>query len=220
MDRITLSATLMGQGFALGAGLIVAIGAQNVFVLTQGARGHKPWLVAGVCAGCDALLIALGVGGVGTLAAGSPWLVALLTLCGAAFLLAYGLRALKSSLRGESLGLDEHSPRPSTRAILLTALGVSLLNPHALLDTVVLIGGLASRLDASGRASFGLGAGLASLCWFYALSLGGRALAPVLRRPASWRVLDALVCLVMWGLAGGLLWDLASGPLAQLAGIA
>lgn len=217
MDGFSLNAALMGQGFALGAGLIVAIGAQNVFVLTQGARGHRPWLVAGVCSGCDALLIALGVGGVGSLASGSPWVVTLLTLCGAAFLLAYGLRALKSSLRGESLGLDEDSPRPSTRAILLMALGVSLLNPHALLDTVVLIGGLASRLDAPGRASFGLGAGLASLCWFYALSLGGRALAPVLRRPGSWRVLDALVCLVMWGLAGGLLWDLASGPPGGLA---
>lgn len=211
MGELEISAGIMGQGFALGAGLIVAIGAQNVFVLTQGARRHRPWLVAGVCAGCDALLIALGVGGVGGLAARTPWLVTVLTLCGAAFLLAYGLRALKSAVRGESLGLDEDSPPPPVRAILLTALGVSLLNPHALLDTVVLIGGLSSRLDAGGRLSFGLGAGLASLCWFYSLSLGGRALAPVLRRPGAWRVLDGLVCLVMWGLAAGLLWDLG-GP--------
>lgn len=200
-----ISGTILAQGFALGAGLIVAIGAQNVFVLTQGARRHRPWLVAGVCAGCDALLIAAGVGGVGTAAASSPSVVSALTLCGAVFLLVYGLRALKSALRGESLGLDETAPPPPLRVILLTALGVSLLNPHALLDTVVLIGGLSSRLDAPGRLSFGLGAALASLCWFSALSLGGRALAPVLRRPGAWRVLDGLVCLTMWGLAAGLL---------------
>jgi L-lysine exporter family protein LysE/ArgO len=205
---MVLSTALMGQGFALGAGLIVAIGAQNVFVLTQGARGHRPWLVAGVCAGCDGLLIAAGVGGVGAVAAASPGLTTVLTLCGAAFLLAYGLRALHSALRGESLGLDEDAPAPTLRAILLTALGVSLLNPHALLDTVVLIGGLSSRLNGPGRLSFGLGAALASVCWFFSLSLGGRALAPVLRRPGAWRVLDGLVCLTMWGLAAGLVWEL------------
>lgn len=192
------------QGFGLSAGLIVAIGAQNVFVLTQGARGHRPWLVAGVCTACDALLIALGVGGVGAAAASSPALSGGLALCGAAFLAVYGLRALKSALRGESLGLDEAALPPSVRGILLAALGVSLLNPHALLDTVVLIGGLSSRLDAGGRLAFGLGAATASACWFFSLSLGGRLLAPVLRRQGAWRVLDALVCLTMWGLAAGI----------------
>lgn len=212
-----IDAAVLGQGFALGAGLIVAIGAQNVFVLTQGARRHRPWLVAGVCAGCDALLIAAGVGGVGTAAASSPGMVGVLTLCGAVFLLVYGLRALKSALRGESLGLDEASAPPPARVILATALGVSLLNPHALLDTVVLIGGLSSRLDGPGRLSFGLGAALASLCWFYSLSLGGRMLAPVLRKPGAWRVLDGLVCLTMWGLAAGLLRELMTGGLFRFA---
>jgi L-lysine exporter family protein LysE/ArgO len=192
------------QGFALSAGLIVAIGAQNVFVLTQGARRHRPWLVAGVCTACDALLIAAGVGGVGGLAAGSPLVSGMLGLAGAAFLAVYGLRALKSALRGESMGLDEDAERPGLRAILLMAVGVSLLNPHALLDTVVLIGGLASRLDAGARLFFGLGAATASACWFYSLSLGGRVLAPLLRRPGAWRVLDALVCLTMWSLAAGI----------------
>ena len=84
------------------------------------------------------------------------------------------------------------------------ALGVSLLNPHALLDTVVLIGGLSSRLDGTGRLFFGLGAATASACWFYSLSLGGRLLAPVLRRPGAWRALDVLVGLTMWGLAAGI----------------
>ncbi len=192
------------QGFALSAGLIVAIGAQNVFVLTQGARRHRPWLVAGVCTACDGLLIAAGVGGVGGLAAASPGVSGLLALAGAAFLLVYGLRAFKNAYSGESLALAEDAALPPVRAILLAALGVSLLNPHALLDTVVLIGGLSSRLDAGGRLLFGLGAVTASACWFFSLSLGGRLLAPVLRRPGAWRVLDVLVGLTMWALAAGI----------------
>jgi len=196
--------SLYVQGFALSAGLIMAIGAQNVFVLTQGARGHRPWFVAGVCTACDALLIAAGVGGVGALAAGSPGVSGVLALAGAAFLTVYGLRAFRNAAKGESLGLSEAAPRPSARSILLAALGVSLLNPHALLDTVVLIGGLSSRLDANGRLLFGLGAVTASACWFFSLSLGGRLLAPVLRRPGAWRVLDVLVGLTMWGLAAGI----------------
>lgn len=194
----------MAQGFALSLGLIVAIGAQNVFVLTQGARGRRPWLVAGVCTACDGLLIAAGVGGVGSLAAGAPLASGLLSLGGAGFLAVYGCRALRNALRGESLGLEDDASPPGLRGILLTALGVSLLNPHALLDTVVLIGGLSSRLDQAGRLGFGLGAVLASACWFFSLSLGGRLLAPVLRSPKAWRVLDALVCLTMWALAAGL----------------
>lgn len=196
--------SLYAQGFALSAGLIMAIGAQNVFVLTQGARGHRPWFVAGVCTACDALLIAAGVGGVGALAAGSPGVSGVFALAGAAFLAVYGFRAFKNAARVEGLGLSEDAPQPSAQAILLTALGVSLLNPHALLDTVVLIGGLSSRLDAHGRVLFGLGAVTASACWFFSLSLGGRLLAPVLRRPGAWRVLDVLVGLTMWALAVGI----------------
>lgn len=196
--------TLFAQGFALSAGLIMAIGAQNVFVLTQGARGHRPWLVAGVCTLCDGLLIAAGVGGVGALTAASPMLSRSLALAGAAFLLVYGLRALRSAVQGESMGLDEGAVKPSVRVILLSAVAVSLLNPHALLDTVVLIGGLSSQLDAAGRVLFGLGAVCASGCWFFSLSLGGKLLAPVLRKQGAWRVLDVLVCLTLWALAAGI----------------
>lgn len=191
------------QGFLLSAGLIVAIGAQNVFVLTQGARGGRPWLVAGVCTACDALLIGLGVGGVGGLAAGRPGLAGWLGLAGAAFLAAYGARALASALRGGSLEADRAAPKTDAAGIFAAAALVSLLNPHALLDTVVLIGGLSSRLDAGSRLAFGLGAVCASACWFYSLSLGGRVLAPVLRRKSAWRALDGLVCLSMWWLAAG-----------------
>lgn len=218
MWDVGIAGPQMAQGFALSLGLIVAIGAQNVFVLTQGARGRRPWLVAGVCSACDALLIAAGVGGVGAVAARAPLASGLLTLAGAMFLAAYGLRALRNVWRGEALGLGAEVPEPPFKAIVCTALGVSLLNPHALLDTVVLIGGLSSRLDGPGRVNFGLGAVLASACWFYSLSLGGRLLAPLLRRPAAWRFLDALVCLTMWALAAGLVRDwLCGGGTGDLA---
>lgn len=216
MTTFPLNLQQLAEGFALSLGLIMAIGAQNVFVLTQGARGHRPWLVAWVCTACDALLIGLGVAGVGTLASRQPWVVPLFTLCGAAFLFSYGLRALRSALRGERLALDCASPRPGVRAVLLTAVGVSLLNPHALLDTVVLIGGLAARLDGAGKVFFGLGASMASALWFCALSLGGRILAPVLQKPLAWRVLDALVCLTMWALAA----NLAAEWLGKWSGVA
>lgn len=192
------------QGFALCGGLIVAIGAQNVFVLTQGARGNRPWLAASLCTACDALLIAFGVGGVGAAVSGSPALSGSLALAGAAFLAVYGLRALKSSLRGESMRLDAGTERSSVRSVLLGALGVSLLNPHALLDTVVLIGGMSGQMDAVSRLRFGLGAATASCCWFFSLSLGGRIMAPLLAKPGVWRVLDLLVCLTMWTLAVGI----------------
>ncbi|WP_235641529.1 LysE/ArgO family amino acid transporter [Humidesulfovibrio mexicanus] len=182
----------------------MAIGAQNVFVLTQGARGHRPWFVAGVCTACDAVLIAAGVGGVGALTGHTPWLGSAFALCGAVFLLCYGYCAFRRVLCGGRLVPMEQDAPPERRVILMTALAVSLLNPHALLDTVVLIGGLSSRLAPEGRALFGLGAVTASACWFYSLSLGGKLLAPVLRRPGAWRVLDALVGVTMWGLAAGI----------------
>ncbi len=205
------------QGFALSAGLIVAIGAQNVFVLTQGARSHRPWLVATVCTACDALLITTGVGGVGGLIAGSPALAGALGLAGAAFLAVYGLRALRGAMAGECMTADVQGDAPDARAIVLTTLGVSLLNPHALLDTIVLIGGLSGRLPHDARPAFGVGAACASASWFFSLSLGGRLLAPLLRRPAAWRALAALVCLVMWGLAVGVGRD-ALTSLAALVG--
>lgn len=182
----------------------MAIGAQNVFVLTQGARGYRPWFVAGVCTACDAVLITAGVGGVGALAGDNQGLAAVFALCGAMFLVWYGSRAFGRAMRGECLAQLEQGAPPKTRVILMTALGVSLLNPHALLDTVVLIGGLSSRLAPEGRTLFGLGAVTASACWFYSLSLGGRLLAPLLRRPGAWRVMDVLVGVTMWGLAAGI----------------
>lgn len=192
------------QGFAMGGGLIVAIGAQNAFVLTQGVRRNHHLAVAGVCILCDALLIGLGVSGVGALVAASPMLGTGAAWGGAAFLAWYGLGALRSAIRGNTLVADTESGMSLGRTLALT-LAVTLLNPHVYLDTVVLMGSLSGRFEGMGRSVFGLGAVAASTVWFTGLSLGGELLAPLFRRPLTWRVLDSLVCLTMWTIAASLI---------------
>jgi L-lysine exporter family protein LysE/ArgO len=184
------------QGLAISAGLIVAIGAQNAFVLAQGVRGAHRLQIALACASSDALLIALGVGGAGALIASQPALLALARWGGAAFLLVYAAMALRRAWHGESMTLPADSQQSVWR-VLLATLAVTWLNPHVYLDTVVLLGGVAAQLPAQERFTFGLGAALASWLWFFALAYGARLLAPLFTRPTSWRVLDISVALVM-----------------------
>ncbi len=184
------------QGLAVSAGLIVAIGAQNAFVLAQGVRGAHRLQIALACASSDALLIALGVGGAGALIASQPALLALARWGGAAFLLVYAAMALRRAWHGESMTLPADSQQSVWR-VLLATLAVTWLNPHVYLDTVVLLGGVAAQLPAQERFTFGLGAALASWLWFFALAYGARLLAPLFTRPTSWRVLDTSVALVM-----------------------
>lgn len=193
-------------GFAAGLGLIVAIGAQNAFVLRQGlVRRHRLALVA-FCATADALLIVAGVAGLGRLLTARPALADALRLGGAAFLAAYALLAAGRAWRGGALsdGRAETLPLGPT---LLTCAGLTFLNPHVYLDTVVLLGGLANGHGDAGRWFFALGAALASIAWFSALAYGASALAPVLRTRRAWRVLDAGIALLMAVLAGLLLGD-------------
>ena len=192
------------QGLAVSAGLIVAIGAQNAFVLAQGVRGAHRLLIALACASSDALLIALGVGGAGALIASQPALLALARWGGAAFLLVYAAMALRRAWHGESMTLPADSQQSVWR-VLLATLAVTWLNPHVYLDTVVLLGGVAAQLPAQERFTFGLGAALASWLWFFALAYGARLLAPLFTRPTSWRVLDTSVALVMLAVAYQLL---------------
>ncbi|HNX70336.1 LysE/ArgO family amino acid transporter [Rivihabitans pingtungensis] len=192
------------QGLAVSAGLIVAIGAQNAFVLAQGVRGAHRLQIALACASSDALLIALGVGGAGALIASQPALLALARWGGAAFLLVYAAMALRRAWHGESMTLPADSQQSVWR-VLLATLAVTWLNPHVYLDTVVLLGGVAAQLPAQERFTFGLGAALASWLWFFALAYGARLLAPLFTRPTSWRVLDISVALVMLTVAYQLL---------------
>ena len=194
------------RGFGLGASLIIAIGAQNAFVLRQGLRREQALLVAAICAGCDALLIALGTAGVGTGIASVPVLARLASLGGAVFLCYYGAAAFRRTLKPAVL---ETASVPASRgSVALATLSVSLLNPHVYLDTVVLVGGLAGQYAAVPRSLFAFGAICASCVWFFGLALGAARLAPLFQRPAAWRVLDCAVGLVMWTIAVSLVHSL------------
>src|SRR4051794_12323403 len=184
------------SGLALGLGLIVAIGAQNAFVLRQGLRlEHVPAVVA-VCTVSDLALIAAGTLGAGAALSRGPWLIPVVCLAGAAFLLAYCLLAAKRALRPGSLVSDAGGARTGLAVTVGTCLALTWLNPHVYLDTVVLLGSMSSTYGDH-RWEFAAGAGLGSLLWFAGLGFGARLLRPVFARPMAWRVLDGLIAVVM-----------------------
>ncbi|WP_216321309.1 LysE/ArgO family amino acid transporter [Deinococcus aestuarii] len=198
------------RGLTLGLSLIVAIGPQNAFVLRQGLTRRYGLLAALVCSLADTVLIAFGVLGVGALLARSPALVTLGTLAGAAFLLWYGGRSFRSARHPGTLQTEGQAAQtPAT--VIATAAAFSLLNLHAILDTVVLIGGASAGLNSTGRTAFLLGTVLASWTWFFALALLAGRLAPLMRSPRAWQVLDVLIGVVMWAIAGGLVGSMVSG---------
>ena len=188
-------------GFAASAVLIIAIGAQNAFVLRQGLRREHVLAVVLVCALSDLALILAGIGGLGALITAQPGAVAAIRWVGAAFLVTYAVLAARRALRPSGLNPTDRAPA-TLRATLLTCLALTYLNPHVYLDTVLLLGSVAQQ--HAHRWLFGLGAAVASLTWFAALGAGAHRLAPLLSRPAAWRVLDALIALVMLGIAAGL----------------
>jgi L-lysine exporter family protein LysE/ArgO len=199
------------QGFALGASLIIAIGAQNAFVLRQGLKREHMFATASVCTLCDALLIALGVGGLGTIIAAVPIFTIIATWGGAAFLIFYGFRSFRSALRPSVLDTsDKASQQTPLHTTILTVLALSLLNPHVYIDTVVLVGSIGAHYPSYERFAFALGAMLASLTWFFALAYGAGWLAPLFRRPIAWRILDAIVGGIMWTIAASLIWSTIS----------
>jgi L-lysine exporter family protein LysE/ArgO len=196
------------QGFGLGASLIIAIGAQNAFVLQQGLKRLHIFVTALLCTLCDAVLITLGVAGLSALVAQAPLLSAAATWGGAAFLFLYGIRSFQSALRPAALDAEKIGARaPTLRATILTVLAVSLLNPHVYLDTLVLVGSVGAHYPASERAAFALGAMLASFTWFFGLAYGASWLTPLFKRPAAWRILDVLIGAVMWTIAASLIWS-------------
>ncbi|GLP65310.1 amino acid transporter [Streptomyces sp. TUS-ST3] len=196
------SLSAAAAGFGTGLSLIVAIGAQNAFVLRQGIRRDAVLAVVGICALSDALLIALGVGGVGAVVVAWPGALTLVGWIGGGFLLCYGVLAARRVLRpGESGLRAEGEAAGSRRRAVLTCLAMTWLNPHVYLDTVFLLGSVAADRGPL-RWTFGLGAVFASLCWFAALGFGARLLSRFLARPSAWRVLDALVAATMIALGG------------------
>lgn len=199
------------QGLALGLGLIVAIGAQNAFVLRQGLRREHVGSVIAFCALTDALLIAAGVMGMAQALAESAGVARVLALAGAAFLSFYGFQALRRARRSHQLQAAPGGAALSHRTAVAQAAAFSLLNPHVYLDTVLLVGSIGARQPADSRWCFVLGASTASLLWFGLLGLGARWLAPCFARPRAWQVLDVLTGLTMCALAGLLLRHLGNG---------
>ena len=188
------------RGFALGLGLIVAIGAQNAFVLERGLARNHVLAVVLVCTLADAALIATGVAGLGTLITGAPEIVRLVTLGGAAFLAVYAVLALRRAFHPDAMAV-RGARLMSRRAAIGVVLGLTFLNPHVYLDTVVALGAISGRYEGDARLGFGAGAVLASFVWFFALGYGARFLQPVFARPSAWRVLDIVIAMVMFVLA-------------------
>ena len=185
------------SGLASGLSLIVAIGAQNAFVLRQGVQRSHVLLVVAVCALSDLVLIVLGVAGVGVLIEQAPGVLGVVRWAGAAFLLAYGLMAARRAIRGTQASQLSTGRQGTWAAALGTCLALTWLNPHVYLDTVLLLGSVANQQAQDLRWWFGAGAITASLAWFSALGFGARALRSFFARPASWRILDGLVAVVM-----------------------
>jgi L-lysine exporter family protein LysE/ArgO len=188
-------------GFVASAVLIVAIGAQNAFVLRQGLRREHVVAVVTVCAVSDLVLILAGIGGLGAVVTARPDAVTVIRWIGVAFLTAYAIMAARRAMRPTQLSPAERAPA-TLGATLLTCLALTWLNPHVYLDTVLLLGSVAQRHPH--RWLFGLGAAAASLVWFAALGLGAHRLGPLLARPTAWRVLDGLIALIMLGVATSL----------------
>jgi len=199
-----MSSTAFTTGFALSATLIIAIGAQNAFVLRQGLKREHVIAIVSFCAMADLVLISAGVSGLANVLGEAPALTLALTVGGALFLFWYGIRALRRAFRPQSLIATAGAQRISLRGAIAQAAGFTFLNPHVYLDTVLLMGSFGARQPADMRYWFVGGAALASGVWFTSLGFGARLLVPVFARPQSWRILDSLIGAIMLVLAVGL----------------
>ena len=198
------------QGLFLGASLIIAIGIQNAFILRQGIKRIHVFPAVITAALVDAILIAVGVLGFGYLIEQNPGLIQWVTWGGVAFLAAFGLKSLLSAFRPSHMDADDAKGVPrgrGAREIVVIVLGISVLNPHVYLDTVVLVGGLSATHGEVGKYWFGAGAIASSFIWFYALGYGARLLTPLFAKPRAWQILDILIAFTMWGIALSLLLD-------------
>jgi L-lysine exporter family protein LysE/ArgO len=192
------------EGFLLGASLIVAIGAQNAYVLRQGLARSHVFPITTFCFLSDALLIAAGVGGMGSLVRAAPAWMTAISIAGALFLFAYGALALRRALHPGALEAAGRA-EPSLRRALATVAALTFLNPHVYLDTVVLVGSLSARHAGMDRVFFGVGAALASAVWFYSLGFGARWLSPLFARPLAWRALDLAIAAIMAAIGASLI---------------
>ena len=191
------AAALAGLGFGLS--LIVAIGAQNAYVLRQGLRKEHVFVIVAICALSDALLIAVGVAGLGAIIQQLEWLLLLIEAVGGVFLCTYGVKAALRAWKPEVLNTETGGKPVRLKVAVGTVLSLTYLNPHVYLDTVLLLGSVAGTYEAN-RWWFAAGAMAGSIIWFSTLGFGARLLAPVFKKASAWRVLDAILAVVMFTL--------------------
>jgi L-lysine exporter family protein LysE/ArgO len=200
---LCLECSAAAAGFGLGASLIVAIGAQNVFVLRQALLKRHVLPVVLFCALADALLATLGALGLGAAVRGSETALRVITFGGAGFLFWYGLKAIRRAVDPGALEAGNGGATSPREALTIVA-AVTLLNPHVYLDTVVLVGGISASYPPRLQVWFIIGVSAASFVWFFTLGYGGRMLAPLFRNPAAWRIFDIGVAAIMWLIAARL----------------
>jgi L-lysine exporter family protein LysE/ArgO len=186
-------------GFLTGLSLIIAIGAQNAFVIKQGLLRQHVLLIVLICAISDAVLIFLGTGGLGALVQSNQGLLEVIRWFGVAYLTWFGIKSVKSAFTNQSLEASE-SPTVSALKVATTALALTWLNPHVYLDTVILLGSVANQFD-SDRWYFAIGASVASVLWFTVIGFGARAASKYMSRPIFWKILDSLIAIVMFSIA-------------------
>ncbi|MCP4475297.1 MAG: amino acid transporter [Gammaproteobacteria bacterium] len=188
------------KGLLLSAGLIIAIGSQNAYVLKQGLLRNHVFYICLLCFLFDLILMTIGVFGVGSFIIHLPTLATVVSVIGAIFLFCYGAKAFLSAYRGkESLRVSDKTLAPTSlkRTVIITT-AVSLLNPHVYLDTVIVIGGIANTFSLEQKVFFLIGAVLTSFIWFFSLGYGSKLLAPLFRKNITWRVLDVIIGCIMW----------------------
>ena len=185
-------------GLGTGLSLIMAIGAQNAFVLKQGLLRQHVFAVCLFCAASDAVLIAVGVAGMTGIATNVPWLADVMKWGGVAFLLWYGAKSFRAALKGGE-AMRAQGQQAGLATTLVTIAALTWLNPHVWLDTVVLLGAISAQWPS--RMGFAFGAMIGSFAFFFSLGYGARLLAPIFARPRAWRVLDVIVGIVMWAIA-------------------
>lgn len=191
------------RGALISASLIIAIGAQNLFVLKQGLLKNHIFFVVAICFICNFVLMSIGILGVGTYISSNPLITNILVILGAVFLIWYGFTAFKSALSGKnSIQIERHDPKNnSLLKVVLATLAVTLLNPHVYLDTVVIVGGVAGTLTKEQKLAFLIGAFGVSFVWFFGIGYGARLLTPIFKQKKMWTILDCLVGFIMFYIA-------------------
>ncbi len=199
------------QGIGLGASMIIPIGAQNSFILNQAVKRNYHLQAASICVACEIVLVALGIFGGGQLISANDWLHTLITWGGIVFLAGYGGLSFKAALTTQTVDQQQAAKSKSLKAVVATALAVTLLNPHVYLDTVVILGSVGSQFVGDDKIAFTLGIILASILWFYSLSLAAARMSEILNRPRVRKGIDLAVGTIMWLIAASLCYAWVNG---------